>query len=202
MAVIQISRIQHRRGTSGELPDALADGEIGVTTDTGEVFMGAPNLAGIQGRRSYPYQNIKILTEFDVQRSITGDVYHYGPLAGVRLPAGTASTYVSCVPLFRHGSIDYAVYDFGLSANNETTKLVGEVAVCVHPTNPDLSTAKISVKASMNFNQDAINALDMRVVRASETGADNGMTWLSVRTGTGIDFVFTLSGRQWSNPPL
>lgn len=202
MAVIQISRIQHRRGTSGELPDALADGEIGVTTDTGEVFMGAPNLPGIQSRKSYPYQNIKILTEFDVQRGLHGDVYYHGPLVGANLPAANAGVFVSCVPLFRHGVVDFATYDIGLSANNETTKIMGELAVCVHPSDPDQSTATFIPKGRLNFNDAALSALAFKVTRASGTGADNGQTWLSVKTGTALDFVLTVSGREWTNPPL
>lgn len=202
MAVIQISRIQHRRGTSGELPDALADGEIGVTTDTGEVFMGAPNLGVIANRRSYPYQNIKLLTEFDVQRGIKGDVYHHGPLVGIKLPAVSAKTFIPCVPLFRHGSVDYAVYDFGLSTINDEIKVVGEIAVCVHPGNPDLSSTKVIIKNSLNFSPVALDAIEFKVTRASPTGSDTGVTWLNAKAGTILDFVLTVSGREWTNPPL
>lgn len=200
MAVYQISRIQHRRGTSGELPDALADGEIGMTTDTGEVFYGAPTHPAVQGRKSYPYQNIKILTELDVQRGIKGDVYYHGALATARLAAGTSSGFVSCVPLFPHGSRDFAIYEFGLSANNEGTKALGEIAVCVHPSDPDQSSVKVTIKAALGFNQGALDALAFKVTRISEEGSDSGITWLSVKTSTAIDFTLTVSGREWSNP--
>lgn len=200
MAVYQISRIQHRRGTSGELPDALADGEIGMTTDTGEVFYGAPNHPAVSGRKSYPYQNIKILTELDVQRGIKGDTYYHGALASAILPAGASGSFISCVPLFAHGSRDFAIYEFGLSANNEGTKAVGEIAVCVHPSDPDQSSVKVTFKATLGFSQDALNALSFKVTRYSEDGSDNGVTWLSLRTGTAIDFALTVAGREWSNP--
>lgn len=200
MAVYQISRIQHRRGTSGELPDALADGEIGMTTDTGEVFYGAPNHPAVSGRRSYPYQNIKILTELDVQRGIKGDVYYHGALASAVLPANTSNVDVSCIPLFAHNSRDFAVYEFGLSANNEGTKALGEISVCVHPSDPDQSVVTVAFKATMGFSQPALDALEFKVTRASSEGSDNGMTWLSCKTGTAIEFKLTVSGREWSNP--
>jgi len=202
MAVIQITRVQHRRGTSGELPDALADGEFGVTTDTGEIFMGAPNLPALQNRRSYPYQNIKVLTEFDIQRGIKGDVYHHGPLVGVKLPSGSASAFVPCVPLFRHGSVDYAVFDFGLSTNNSTIKAVGEIAICIHPGDPNASTVKVTIKNSLNFSPEALAAIGCKVQSLSPAGNDNGITWLAVRTGTAFDWTFTVTGREWTNPPL
>ena len=100
MAVIQISRIQHRRGLRSELPEALGEGEIGVATDTGEVFMGAPNLDKIQHRKLggsrvegiFPYTNIRLLTEFDVSYTLTGAVYTQGPLLRATLPTRMTST--------------------------------------------------------------------------------------------------------------
>lgn len=44
MAIIKISRIQHRRGKKVNLPKALNEGELGLTTDTGEMFVGTPSL--------------------------------------------------------------------------------------------------------------------------------------------------------------
>jgi hypothetical protein len=100
MAVIQISRIQHRRGLRSELPEALGEGEFGLATDTGEVFMGAPNLDKIQHRKLggsrvegiFPYTNIRLLTEFDVSYTLTGAVYTQGPLLRATLPTRMTST--------------------------------------------------------------------------------------------------------------
>ena len=39
MAIVQISRIQHRRGTSENLPQ-LAVGELGLAVDTRRVYIG------------------------------------------------------------------------------------------------------------------------------------------------------------------
>jgi len=203
MAVIQISRIQHRRGTSGELPDALADGEIGVTTDTGEVFMGAPNLPGIQSRKSYPYQNIKILTEFDIQRGITGDVYYHGPLVGIRVPPTPTNIFQSVVPLFRHNTVDFANYDFSISANNDTSKIAGTLSVCVHPSDPNLSSIKVVEMAKLNWSPaDGSLQSRFRITRQDSEGGDNGLTWLAICADFGPEIIFCLSGREWTNPPL
>lgn len=202
MAVYQISRIQHRRGTSGELPDALADGEIGMTTDTGEVFYGAPNHPAVSGRRSYPYQNIKILTELDVQRGIKGDVYYHGALAGARCPSNGAWT--SVVPLFAHGARDFATYDFAISGNNRSTKAMGTIDVCVHPTDPDQSIVTVKTTTVMGWAPSA-NLLDtnhFKITRLDSEGRDSGVTWLSFRNDVGPEFILSVSGREWSNPSV
>lgn len=88
MAVVQISRIQHRRGNRSELPESLAEGEIGYAKDTGEIFIGAPNLDKVQFRKVgaaradgiFPYANIRLLTEFDVSYTMTDKIYTQGPL--------------------------------------------------------------------------------------------------------------------------
>lgn len=206
MAVYQISRIQHRRGTSGELPDALADGEIGMTTDTGEVFIGAAGHPSVAGRASYPYQNIKILTELDVQRGIKGDVYYHGSLTGARCPS--SGDWNSVVPLFAHGTRDFATYDFSLSANNRSTKVLGTISVCVHPSNPDMSVVTVKTNTVMGWNQPA-TLLDgtgadgaagyFKVTRYDLEGVDSGVTWLSFRNNIGPEFVLSISGREWSN---
>lgn len=46
MPIIQISEIRHRRGLKEDLPE-LAEGEIGLAVDTGELFIGTPGLPSI-----------------------------------------------------------------------------------------------------------------------------------------------------------
>lgn len=66
MAVIQISKIQLRRGKQHELDvNSLDTGEMGFATDTGRVFIGTdPNDSGLwSGRTILPFDNVEILTE-------------------------------------------------------------------------------------------------------------------------------------------
>lgn len=78
MPVVQISRIQVRRGLSTDLPQPnLAEGEVGFTIDTGELFIGSPNFPPLVGRTNYPYQNIRILTEFSLQDLASTLTYVY-----------------------------------------------------------------------------------------------------------------------------
>lgn len=204
MAVYQISRIQHRRGTSGELPDALAEGEIGMTTDTGEIFFGAQDHPAVAGRKSYPYQNIKVITELDVQRGIKGDVYYHGALAGARCPSN--GVYSSVVPLFPHGSRDFATYDFALSANGRSTKVIGRIEVCVHPGDPNQSVVKVYPNAVMGWSVDADGAVlkDDRFKLSSldNQGNNTGTTWLAFKNNLGPEFILSISGREWSNPSV
>jgi hypothetical protein len=75
--IIQITKIQLRRGPERDLPGApsslspltftpgLAEGEIAFTNDSGRVFIGHnPNTGNANFRRTtFPYQNIEVLTE-------------------------------------------------------------------------------------------------------------------------------------------
>ena len=64
MTITQITRIQHRRGNESDLPQSLGDAELGFTTDTGRLFIGA-EYHPIAGQRAvFPYKNIEILTEY------------------------------------------------------------------------------------------------------------------------------------------
>lgn len=100
MAVTQISKICIKKGSINYLPDSLDEAEMCFTTDTGEVFIGAPNYGPVQYRAGtteagiLPYRNIKILTEFDVAKSLTGDVMINSPLVNFNLPSGGTSSVV------------------------------------------------------------------------------------------------------------
>lgn len=61
---IVTASIRHRRGLRSELPASLAEGEIGLTIDTGEVFIGTPSLPQAAARTVFPWQNTRILTEW------------------------------------------------------------------------------------------------------------------------------------------
>ncbi|MNR88482.1 hypothetical protein D3C72_194200 [compost metagenome] len=91
MPVTQISRIQVRRGPKDNIPQALAEGEMAMTTDTGEVFIGAPNLPKIahRGGSIFPYQNIRLITEFDLVHTLHDHVVTTGPLMRVTAPTRT-----------------------------------------------------------------------------------------------------------------
>lgn len=200
MAVYQISRIQHRRGTSGELPDALEDGEIGMTTDTGEVFIGASDHPSVSSRRSYPYQNIKILTELDVQRTVTGDVYYHGPLVGSVINPGVNAPVAA---LFPHNSRDFANYEISLSTPDRNSKVMFQVTVSVHPSNPNLSAVKIvdGSVCPMNWSAGLSTAINgqFTLTNVDEEGQDSGVTWLKLNNNFGVRVIVSVSGREWSN---
>lgn len=89
-AVTQISKVQIKRGPKESLPEQLSEGEFGMTTDSGELFVGAPNLPAIayrqpsgNGNSVYPYRNLKILTELDLYKTLDDYVYTTGPLLRV-----------------------------------------------------------------------------------------------------------------------
>lgn len=94
MAVTQISRIQMRRGPKEDIPQALSEGEIAMTTDTGEVFIGAPNLSKIahRGGSIFPYQNVRLITEFDLIHTMHDHIVTTGPLMRITSPTRTDDT--------------------------------------------------------------------------------------------------------------
>jgi len=80
MAVKEIALVQHRRGLSTDLPDALEEAEIGFASDNGDVVIGAPNNPLVDGRdratnNQYPYENIQILTELSDNLEIISHSY-------------------------------------------------------------------------------------------------------------------------------
>lgn len=94
MAVTLISRILVRRGPKDNIPQQLAEGEFSFTTDTGELFIGAPNLPKVAHRQGtiFPYQNIRVLTEFDVVHTLHDHIVTTGPLMRVTAPTRTDDT--------------------------------------------------------------------------------------------------------------
>jgi len=68
VAIVQISQIKHRRGLRDDLPNpSLEEGELGLALDTGELFVGTPNLPVAAFRATnniFPYANTQILTEW------------------------------------------------------------------------------------------------------------------------------------------
>ena len=66
----QIALVKVRQGGKDELPYALNDGEFGFATDTLEVLIGAsmnPKMLQRMNDKVYPYGNLRILTELDIE---------------------------------------------------------------------------------------------------------------------------------------
>ena len=102
MPVTQISRIQIRRGSKASLPQSLSEGEMAMTTDTGEVFIGAPNLPKIahRGGSIYPYQNVRLITEFDLIHTMHDHIVTTGPLMRVTSPSRSSSSVTTFTFVF------------------------------------------------------------------------------------------------------
>lgn len=192
MPVIQISEVITRMGTSGELPDALVQGQMGFTTDTGEVFIGAADLEKVSGRKSYPYENIKILTEFDVQYNITGDVYYHGPIKTMNVPSSGGEMVFG---LFKYDASQlgrYGRYDYSFTSTQSCQ--VGELNVILHGT-----TVMLTSTADTLGN---ISGAAFAFSVALESGTVNlKVTWDPSEFGAQA-FRLHISGREWSaNPP-
>lgn len=133
MAIKSISQIIIKKGSINYLPDSLAEGEMCFTTDTGEIFIGAPNFGPVQyrtsqtgGNNTLPYRNIKLLTEFDAVKSITGDIYFQGPLLNVQFPITEDAVDLYT---FTEGNtiiVSYSLYD-GINVN-----VVGDLYISVN----------------------------------------------------------------------
>ena len=198
MAVVQITRVQHRRGTSGELPDALSEAEIGMTTDTGEVFIGAPNHPSVQNRTSYPYKHIKVLTELDVQYGITGDVYYHGPLRGA---VASANSNTSLIPMFPHGTKHFGNLDFSLTASGGSIKVIGTLTFVTHPTDPTQSVINVVVGAQLGWTGGSLTD-KFSLSNLNLSNVDTGITWLKFNNTTGLAVTLGVCGREWSTPVL
>lgn len=211
MAVIQISRIQIRTGDARDLPDNLAEGEFGMAKDTGEVFIGAPSFGPVQGRAPslgspgvYPYRNIKLLTEFDMQHGITGDVYYHGPLLNkpldeANLDSVAASTVLNIWPgwpvtaeaiiLGRYAIYDYSITEVpsGVSTGVEFT--VGTLMIAADGMSiPKLKDTRVTATDNLGIT------FGIRV----NTGT--GDYELFIHNSSGKKYVLHISGRTWTAP--
>lgn len=136
MTVKQISLITMKSGQKANLPDSLDEAEICFTTDTGEIFIGAPNFPAVQyrsdqsastnGQGISPFRNIKVLTEFDVTKTITGDFYTQEALDRTVVPL-TSSPYkiYTFEPGVNSIIASYSLYD------GQNVNLVGELFMSV-----------------------------------------------------------------------
>lgn len=67
MPTLFAAKITIRRGLKADLPD-LSKAELGFTTDTGEVFIGAPDLPSLvnkgrgESNELFPYKNVQLIT--------------------------------------------------------------------------------------------------------------------------------------------
>ncbi len=136
MTVKQISLITMKSGQKANLPDSLDEAEICFTTDTGEIFIGAPNFPAVQyrsdqsastnGQGISPFRNIKVLTEFDVTKTITGEFYTQEALDRTVVPL-TSSPYkiYTFEPGVNSIIASYSLYD------GQNVNLVGELFISV-----------------------------------------------------------------------
>lgn len=196
MAVTQISRMQVRAGEAKDLPDNLAEGEIGMTIDDGGVFIGAPRYGPIQYRGAtaenpgiFPYRNIKILTEFDTQYTITGDAYYHGPLKTLPIGSGTSSQVLTTLMTFPDKA--YGIYDYSITAQDgsEPRRMGSFMAMT------DGSSIKFQ-DTGLEFKT-AGNATGVTLGLQLDSG---GVLKLICGNTGGREYVLQLSGRVWAAP--
>lgn len=85
MAIVQISRIQHRRGVNSDLPQ-LASAELGWSVDTRQLYIGN----GTIEEGAPTIGNTEILTEYSDLLSIAQAYTFKGELAGYTVQTGTS----------------------------------------------------------------------------------------------------------------
>lgn len=80
MPVSLFAQIKIRRGLQADLPD-LSNSEMAFATDTGEVFIGAPDYPSLAGlgrsdaNPTFPYKNIRIITSSSDQSAFQKYIY-------------------------------------------------------------------------------------------------------------------------------
>lgn len=96
------AKIKIRRGNKLDLPD-LSESEFGFTVDTGEVFIGAPDLPSLENKgrsepnEEFPYKNVQIITDSQQLARIQKYEYksntNYEPQTGQSLSEPTVRSY-------------------------------------------------------------------------------------------------------------
>lgn len=95
MPINLFSKIKIRRGLSTDLPD-LNESELGFATDTGQVFIGAPDYPPLEDKgrsepdEEFPYKNIELLT--NVPNTTINLQYDYTGNTGVTIQTGPTAS--------------------------------------------------------------------------------------------------------------
>jgi hypothetical protein len=113
MAVVQISRIQHRRGTSDNLPQ-LAVGEIGLAVDNRKVYIGNG------GTDAPKTENIELLTNVSSVIDSAESYTYAGAHAGFTATTGTSANTPTTRTLQRKLDDFASVLDFGATGDGTT----------------------------------------------------------------------------------
>lgn len=224
MAIIQISRIQHRRGEAKDLPEALAEGELGVATDTGQVFMGAPNFQPIQWRRpsaanptgTFPYSNIRLLTELDVAYTLNGQVYYHGPLKAFDLAMTSTETGIMNFPVEGPDGSDSYIIDYSITPKGNSIDKPRRVGTLWFMTDWDLVANNASVGISDEYHEMNIGPLypngtsvtfTAKFIKANDpvldpSGTLRGYIQLLYTNTSGLPLRFHMFGKRWSTRAL
>ena len=176
MAVKQISKIIIKKGLAEDLPVSLSEGEFAYTTDTGEVFIGAPNLSSIAYRGDianlkYPYQNVKLMTEFDFPKAITTDYYTLGPLVRFSIPI--TNTYST-------------VYTFD----------AGVDTICANYSLYSSSTSKVIFVGNLSIAQDQVYGNTLDGVLFQTVFSNNTVQLQAINNTTSI-LIMNMCGQTW-----
>ena len=194
MAVTQISRMQVRAGEAKDLPDNLAEGEFGMTIDEGGVYIGAPRYSPITYRGAtaespgiFPYRNIKILTEFDTQYTISGETYYHGPLKSLTIGAGSSAQTLTT--LMTYPDKAYGIYDYSITAQDGSEpRRMGTFMAMTDGTSVKFQDTGLEFKSG-----------DLTGVTLDIAIAAGVLSLTCVNLG-GQAYVLQLSGRVWAAP--
>jgi hypothetical protein len=186
--------MQVRSGDAKDLPDNLAEGEFGLTIDEGGLYIGAPRYAPIQYRGAtlgdpgtFPYRNIKILTEFDTQYTITDETYYHGPLKSLSITA--VATLQVITELMTFPDKAYGIYDYSITAldGSEPRRMGTFMAMT------DGTSLKF-LDTGLEFKPGDVTGVTLNIQLAS-----NVLSLTATNLG-GQAYVLQLSGRVWAAP--
>lgn len=192
MATVYVSTIQHRFGSSTELPDALEHSEIGFIEDTGELVIGAPNNPLVLNRQQglsniFPYQNIRILTEF----SDLSTYFNYNPVIDSANPLNMSFiligddtvTSVTVGSVLTINGVNVALTTVGTTLNDAITAINGSAVVGINAFNSDGKIGIINTSGNdlIMSNHTGTPLLDLKIsANATETYPNIGTLYRTI----------------------
>lgn len=148
MAIVQISRIQHRRGVKTDLPQ-LASAELGWSVDSRQLYIGNGTLE--EGAPSVG--NTEILTEYSDLLSVAETYTFNGNAAGYSVQTGTSSTSPITRTLQQKLDDFVNVRDFGAKGDGTTndTAAINRALQQLYTRNETYTTAPSLARRSLYF---------------------------------------------------
>jgi hypothetical protein len=179
MSIVQISRIQHRRGDDENIDKVLfQEGEIGFTQDTARLFIGAPNYDPTKTHKNKDPHNVEILTELTPVSELTKYQYQYRDTNHSEFPTSPSNRSSSDYQQYLQEKLDESVsiksygakgdYDMNTNVGTDDTIAIRKAAI-------DVSNTDVNIPRALYFPAGIYRITRSAIIPSNSTWIGDGI---------------------------